>query len=82
MRSDIQDLEEKEEMLGRKSRNWLIYLARPIWYSFWNSFPDGVTKDKVRDLWVKFANSAPNEVVIRRGDTVTLVGAPPRGRVP
>lgn len=79
MRSNIQNLEEKEEMLRRKSRNWLIYLARPIWYLFWDFFPEGIMKDLVRDLWVKFANSAPNEIAIRRGDTVTLVGAPPGG---
>ena len=73
MRSNIQDLEEKEEMLGRKSRNWLVYLARPIWYSFWDFFSEGILKDLVRDMWIKFANSAPNEIAIRRGDTVTLV---------
>ncbi|RLI88764.1 MAG: hypothetical protein DRO62_03065 [Candidatus Altiarchaeales archaeon] len=66
-------------MLRRRIRNWLIYLIRPIWYLFWNSFPEGAAKDLVRDLWIKFANSAPNEVVIRRGDTVILVGAPSGG---
>lgn len=63
-------------MLGRKSRNWLIYLALPIWYLFRDFFSEGLINDLIRDLWLKFSNGAPNGVVIQRGATVILIGAP------
>lgn len=42
-------------------------------------FPESSAKEKLRRIFIKLTNSAPDDLVVRKGDTVVLVGATPGG---